>query len=94
MMLNSTARDLAIDRAKCLYREWTLIGRTEEKVDEMAKAKREERERYEFLILALENKLYAEQQRCDRMKPLWTFGKVCLGGAIVFGGVKAYKAVR
>lgn len=94
MMLNSTARDLAIDRAKCLYREFTLIGRTEELHLQMAAAKRDERERCEFTIKALEDKLYAEQRIGDKMRPWATIGKVCFGAAIVTGGVAVYNAVR
>ncbi len=93
-MLNATARELAIDRAKCLYREWTLIGRTEALHIETREAKREERERCDFTIQALESKLFAEQRISDRLRPWATIGKVTVGVGLAAGGYGIYRLVR
>lgn len=93
-MLNATARELAIDRAKCLYREWTLIGRTEALHLETKAAKREERERCDFTIKALEDKLYAEQRISDRLRPWATIGKVTVVVGLAAGGYGLYRLVK
>ncbi len=94
LMINGTAKELAIDRAKCLYREWVLLERTEEFHLLMADAKHQERKRCDFTIAALETRLFDEQQRVDRLKPWATLGKITLGAGIIFGGVAIYNSTR
>jgi hypothetical protein len=94
LMLNGTAKELAIDRAKCMYREWNLINHVELIEKDAAKARKDERERYEFTIRSLETSLYQEQLKVDRNKPWATLGKFTFGVAIAGGGLALYNAFR
>jgi len=93
-MLNSTAKEIAIDRAKCLYREWVLIGKTEALHLQTTATKAEERRRCDYTIANLETLLYQEQQKTARLRPWATIGKVTIGLGFVAGGMAVYNATR
>lgn len=75
-MLDQTAKSIAIDRAKCLYREWSLLNATEELHLKMAAAKLEERQRCDQTIASLSNALEQERIERKRQEPWSNFGKV------------------
>ena len=94
LMLNGTAKELAMDRAKCLYREWSLIQRTEELHLQTSAAKNDERKRCDFTIAALETKLYQEQQIGNRLRPWANIGKIGIGVGIAVGGLVLFNALQ
>ena len=93
-MINATARELAIDRAKCLYREWSLLNATEELHLKMAAAKLEERKRCDQTIASLSNALEQERIERKRQEPWSNFGKVTAVFLTFLSGVVVVEIVK
>ena len=93
-MLNQTAKSIAIDRAKCLYREWSLLNATEELHLKMAAAKLEERKRCDQTIASLSNALEQERLERKRQEPWANFGKVTAVFLTFLSGVVVVELVK
>src|SRR5690606_11206924 len=79
LMINATARELAMDRAKCLYREWSLLQRVEVLHVQTSEAHADQRKRCDHTIAMLETRLHQEHLRNGKLKPWATVGKVSVG---------------